>query len=474
MKIPKIRILKSKYLKHSIRIGFWFSTGIFLSLFFVISFAFLIFQKVNDGKVYPGVIVNGVNVGGMKKDNVKEYFSKKNESAKNTTFTFVNDKNIVATVSAQEINFGFNEDLIAIQAFSVGRSDNILTNVYLISKAYLSGVYLPGSYKYSDEKLMEILSEFVKSVDKKPVDAVFKFENGRVTTFKPSEKGSAVDKDGLNSKILQQGSQVLYLRPKNLTIQIPIKTLEPSITTEAVNNFGIKELIGIGTSHFAHSIPSRIYNINLATSKFDGVLIAPDEVFSFDKVLGDVSAYTGYKQAYIIQGGKTILGDGGGVCQVSTTFFRAVLNAGLPIVERHAHSYRVGYYEQDSYPGIDATVYYPSVDLKFKNDTGHHILVQTAIDPDNLQLTFYLYGTRDGRTTSISQPVVTNQTPPPPPSYQDDPTLPKNQIKQIDFEAWGANVFFTREVKKDGKTMISEKFVSDYQPWQAIFLKGTQ
>src|SRR5207249_4927169 len=83
-----------------------------------------------------------------------------------------------------------------------------------------------------------------------------------------------------------------------------------------------------GVSYFAHSIENRIYNVELAASKVNGILVAPNEEFSFDKYLGDVSSLTGYKQAYVIQGGKTVLGDGGGVCQVSTTLFRALLNAG--------------------------------------------------------------------------------------------------------------------------------------------------
>src|SRR6185369_11000366 len=115
-------------------------------------------------------------------------------------------------------------------------------------------------------------------------------------------------------------------------------------------------------------------------------------------------------------------GDGGGVCQVSTTLFRAALNAGLPIVERHAHAYRVHYYEEDSSPGVDATVYVPTVDLKFKNDTGHYILIQSIIDLTQPRLTFMIYGTNDGRVVNQTAPVVTNIRPAPADKYEDDPT----------------------------------------------------
>jgi len=304
---------------------------------------------------------------------------------------------------------------------------------------------------------------------------LFTFENNRVTAFKPSVNGHQIDTTALNNQLLSKALTVISSQ-KGMVIIIPlqIRILEPKITTDKANNLGIKELIGEGHSLFYHSIPTRIHNIALGASRINGILVAPGEVFSFDKALGDVSAFTGYQQAYIIQNGKTVLGDGGGICQVSTTFFRALLNAGLPIVERHAHAYRVGYYEQDSPPGIDATIFVPSVDLKFKNDTGNYILIQSQIDLNNLSLAFYLYGTKDGRQVTMTKPVITNQTPPPPDLYQDDPTLPKGEIKQTDFAAWGANVYFTRTVTKNGKEIIYDKFVSNYQPWQAIYLKGTK
>jgi vancomycin resistance protein YoaR len=205
----------------------------------------------------------------------------------------------------------------------------------------------------------------------------------------------------------------------------------------------------------------------------NGTIIKPGEVFSFNKAVGDISVFNGYRQAYVISGGKTVLGDGGGVCQVSTTLFRAALDAGLPIVERNPHAYRVSYYEAETGPGIDAAIYTPNVDLKFKNDTPNHLLIQTYVDLQTNRLTFALYGTPDDREVSISKPVITSETPAPEPSYQDDPTLPKGEVKQVDFAASGANVYFTRTVTKDGDTK-TDKFSSNYRPWQAVYLRGTK
>lgn len=461
-------------IKKTVKTVFWFLTGVSLGLFFFISFVFIIFQKMHIAVVFPGVMVNGVNFGNKTEDQVKDFFVEKNKKIEKTQFVFVLDDKI-ATISADQIEFGYDEDLLSHQAFSIGRSNQLLSNISLVFQAYLNGINLSPAYRFSDPKLTKLLSPITQDLNISPVDALFNFQNGKVTAFRPSSDGQEVDIQAIEDDLLSKAPKVLSsANPQIITIPIQIKVLKPKVTTDKANSMGIKEIIGTGTSLFQHSIPNRVYNVTLAATRLNGILVAPGEVFSFGNALGDVSAFTGYKQAYVIQNGRTVLGDGGGVCQVSTTFFRAILNAGLPVLERHAHDYRVGYYEQDSPPGIDATVFLPTVDLKFKNDTKNYILIQSFIDPEVERLTFVLYGTKDGRKVSMSKPVITSQTPPPPTLYQDDSTLPKGVLQQVDFEAWGANVFFTRDVTKDGKVIISDKFVSNYRPWQAIFLRGTK
>jgi vancomycin resistance protein YoaR len=479
MKPPKKKkILKSSSRKRLItkflHSFFWFLTGVILALFFLISFTYIFFKFAYKNVVYPGVMVGNINFSGKTQAAVKAYFDKKNQLIENTSFIFTyND--LAATTSAKEINFGYDSSLLAVQAINLGRSGNYISDMSLILQSYINNVYLKPSYAYSPEKLKIILKPLISTISKSPVNALFLFENSRVTTFRTSENGREVNVQKLEDQIAAKTTEIIPQgKARTIYMPLPIKVLEPEITTEKANNMGIKELIGTGTSLYLGSIEGRIYNVGLASTRINGVLIKPNEIFSFNKTLGDVSAFTGYKQAYIIQNGRTVLGDGGGVCQVSTTLFRAALDAGLPIVERWAHAYRVHYYEEDSEPGIDATVYNPSNDLKLKNDTGNYILIQMVNDLTNLRLTFYLYGTKDGRIATTSEPVILSQTPPPPTLYQDDPTLPKGELKQVDFAAWGANIYFTREVKKNGKVIISDKFVSNYRPWQEIFLRGTK
>ena len=473
MKLPLKKIQK-KHFKNTVRISFWFSAGVFISLFLIISFGYIAFQSYFKDRVYPGVKVGGIDFGGKTKDQLRNYFDQKNKNTSDTVFTFTYEDK-VSTVSAKEINFGYDSNLLSEQAISVGRSSDPISNASLAVQSYLGGVSLSSAYTFSEDKLKRMLKPVLNQINKKPVEAVFNFENGRVTEFRPSETGKQVDQDLLKQEVVSKGSLVLnYTNQKIVIIPIPVKTLQPSLTTDKVNKMGINQLIGTGTSLFQHSIDTRIYNVNLAATRVNGVLVKPGDVFSFDQSVGDVSSLTGYKQAYVIENGKTVLGDGGGVCQVSTTLFRAALNAGLPIIERHAHAYRVGYYEEDSPPGIDATVYVPTVDLKFKNDTGHYILIQSIVNLTTLRLTFMIYGTNDGRVVNMTTPVVTNVSPAPHDKYEDDPTLPIGTIKQVDFAAGGADASFSRTVTRNGVVLDQDTFTSHYQPWQAVYLRGTK
>ncbi len=466
--------LTKRHVINVLKSSSWFLFGAVVGLFFFISFLYVVYKQTHTNLIYEGVTINGIDFGGKTQAEVIDYFDRKNELLRYTTFN-LKGEGMTATISAKQIGFGYDSRLLAKQAYSVGRASNLIANMSLMLQAYLQGVPLSPAYQYKEDTLNQLLAPLSKKLDKKPVEAMFNFQNGKVVDFRLPKDGKAVDVNNIKEEIMNQAVSATSMNsPQIITIQIPVNTIKPKESASKGTDMGIRELIGQGTSLFQHSIENRIFNLTLAASRLNGIIVKPGEVFSTTKAVGDISTATGYKQAYVIENGKTVLGDGGGVCQVSTTLFRAALNAGLPIVERHPHAYRVGYYEQDSGPGIDAAIYYPSVDLKFKNDTGHSILIQSYVDPITQRITFNLYGTKDNRQVVMTKPVITSESPAPETLYQDDPTLPKGELKQVDFAAAGANVFFTRTVKKDGKVVISDNFVSNYRPWQAIFLRGTK
>jgi vancomycin resistance protein YoaR len=333
--------------------------------------------------------------------------------------------------------------------------------------------FLNFDSSFDDKKIASYTSQLAISINRPPQNALFNFNQGRVTEFKPAQDGQALNQEK-TQKLLKEAFIGLEQKDNKLaTVKLPVDLSRPQIATKDVNNFGIIQQIGKGESWFKGSIDSRIHNVGLAAKKLNGLLIPPDETFSFNQSLGDVSSQTGFQQAYIIKDGRTILGDGGGVCQVSTTLFRAVLDAGLPIEERQAHAYRVSYYEQNYQAGVDATVFSPHPDFVFKNDTPGHILIQTFMDTANYKLTFILYGTWDNRQSALSESRVWDQIPPPPDLYQDDPSLPAGTVKQVDWKSWGAKVAFDWKVVRGDQILQERTFYSHYKPWQAVFLKGT-
>jgi vancomycin resistance protein YoaR len=442
----------------------------------VVASSIFYFEKTYGDKIYPGVRIDGISFGGKTKDDVDNYFSQKNKPFKTFKITLAFESNI-ATISGEELAVAYDGKLGSTQAYAIGRSGQFFSDIYQKWRAATTGINLPSVLKMNTDLVDDTLSSLSSSIDIFPQDALFQFESGKVNVFKLSQPGRELDRAETKKLILayiNTLSQDAELAPQTIKIDLPVKLVSPKITTESSNNLGIKELLGVGTSKFAGSIAGRVHNIVLAASRINGHLVPPETVFSFNDTLGDVSASTGFAPAYIIKDGRTVLGDGGGVCQVSTTLFRAALKSGLPIVERHPHSYRVGYYEQDSPVGIDATVFAPSYDLKFKNDTGNYLLIQAKADAQNYTLAFEIYGTSDGRSVEITKPVISSQIAPPPDLYQDDPTLPVGTVKQVDWKAWGAKVSFDYKVTKNGETIFQKSFFTNYQPWQSVFLRGTK
>ena len=326
----------------------------------------------------------------------------------------------------------------------------------------------------NEEKVSNFIDDMAIVINKPTVDANLEFDGVKVSKFTPAQDGQALDRELTHSLILNAVSIDNINAESKVAIKLPVDVTRAKIVNEEINSLGIKEVIASGVSYFAGSIANRAFNIGLGSQLINGTVVAPGETFSFNKLVGPVSAQQGFKEAYVISKGRTVLDDGGGICQVSTTVFRAALNAGLPVEARTAHAYRVSYYEQKGFaPGFDATIWSPTVDLKFRNDTNHHILVQATVNTTQSKLQIDIYGTSDGRRVELSDPVLSNRKPAPEPLYQDDPTLAKGVVKQVDWAAEGLTSVFTRKVFRGDELLIDEAFKSNFRPWQAVYLVGT-
>ena len=328
---------------------------------------------------------------------------------------------------------------------------------------------------YQTDKINNYIQKLNSTFKKEGTDAVFKMENNKVIEFTPAKNGIEIKSDELAGLITSSLTKLINSEDLSEEITIPATVAEPKIKNENTNDLGIKELLGQGVSTFKHSDATRNMNVQKGSSIVNNILVAPGDTFSFIKNLGEVTLESGYKKAYIIKEGKTELDVGGGICQVSTTLFRAMLNSGLNITERQAHAYRVSYYEEDSKPGFDATVFIPNPDLKFINDTGHYVLIRNIYDGENKKLTYEIYGTNDGRKTEISNYKQWDYTAAPADIYVDDPTLETGKIIQTEHKVPGLKTSFDWKVTKSDGTVLHQKtFKSIFVPWAASYRRGTK
>jgi len=315
---------------------------------------------------------------------------------------------------------------------------DISNDKIIVRSSELKGWIEPYTRDYSGKQDLRVSSKFndylirlATATNIEPVDAKFEFEdNNKAAVFSQSIRGRRFN-------ITKSATSIVNaLRENRPSVQLMVDIIEPEVTLEKVNDLGIETLLARGESDFHGSSNARIHNIKTGASKFNGLIIKPGEEFSFNNILGSVDEKTGYQPEMVIKGGQTIPEYGGGLCQLSTTVFRAVILAGLPIVERRPHSFPVKYYNPQ---GFDATIYPKVSDLKFINNTGGHILLQAKVE--DTKLFVELYGSSDGRQVTLDGP------------------------HQYDQKTNGSmKAYFVRTISYTNGEKKEERFDSNYQP----------
>ncbi|MGI8423917.1 MAG: VanW family protein [Chloroflexota bacterium] len=319
----------------------------------------------------------------------------------------------------------------------------------------------------ADARVAAYVKTLAAEIDRPAVEAQLRWVQNAVSVKRESADGVKLDQAAAARAITAQAST----EARDVTLTTTVS--KPAVTSDPVVVGGIKQLVATGSSKFAGSSPERVNNIQVAASRLDGVVVLAGQTFSFLSALGPITTENGYQEGLTIQGDATVPGIGGGVCQVSTTVFRAAFYGGLPIVERHQHTYRVGYYEQDGSPvGFDAAVYDPGVDFRFKNDTPHALLIHSQMDAKASTLTFRFFSTSAGREVKLT-PLRSNEIKAGPrlPDVV-DPTLPKGVRKQVEWPADGADATIRRLVTVGGNAVLSDAFFSRYVPWREKWLAG--
>jgi vancomycin resistance protein YoaR len=244
----------------------------------------------------------------------------------------------------------------------------------------------PGAKRY--------FARLGKHVNRAPVDADFAVYSSGVQIV-PSRNGYAVDVPATSRALLAAA-----LSPSERVARLAIETVRPERTTADARAMGITGLVGGYTTIYGGE-PNRLHNVRLVATLIDKALVAPGATFSFNGTTGERNADRGFLEAPVIINGELQSGIGGGVCQVSTTVFNAAYEAGLPIESRTNHALYISHYPL----GRDATVNYPDIDLRFRNDTDSWLLVRTFVGSSSL--TVNLYGAPQGRRVeSETTPLV--------------------------------------------------------------------
>lgn len=323
----------------------------------------------------------------------------------------------------------------------------------------------------------EFLNSVVRpQVDVEAQDAKFSMSDTKVKEFQASRSGIGLNVDETYADLDAAVRERNYAPAEPVkTVSISVDIVEPKIKTADVNNLGITDVIGIGISTFKDSHTNRIKNIANAVQRLNGVIIKPGEEFSANKFAGPFTAENGFLPEMVIKGNEIKPEVGGGMCQIGTTLFRMAMNSGMDITQRRNHSLVVSYYADpvNGNPGTDATLYEPLLDLKFMNDTGNYLLLQTDIDYKRQQLTFTLWGKPDGRTGSYTHPLVSKWIPAGEPqtiAVTDGSLKPGQEKCQAAFRGAVASFTYTRTTTAGVK--IERVFDSYYRPLPKICAIG--
>lgn len=326
------------------------------------------------------------------------------------------------------------------------------------------------------ERLNEGLRKLAPDIEKTAKKGELVIENDKVKNFRAGTEGVTIDDAATRRAILDAWA----VNSATTTLALQVTREAPALSGADPERLGIKEIIGVGRTNFSGSPANRRKNIATGAKKISGSLIAPGEEFSLLKALVPFTEKAGWLPELVIKGNKTVPELGGGLCQIGTTLFRAILASGLPITERQSHSYRVRYYEP---AGADATIYEPKPDFRFVNDTGSYILINGYVNGN--EVTFEVWGTKDGRTTLFTgrnetssifklMPKIFNITPPPPKKIIETLDLAPGKTKCTETAHAGADAEFTYAVTYADGTVKKEIYRSHYRPWQAICLVGVE
>ena len=504
-----------------------FSILFFVLFIFAITFS-TIFALINlsHTNIVQGVSSLGVDLSGLTVEQAKEKIISETENRISTEIVLNhNDETYILHLS--EIGGSFDIDKIVNSAYDVGRKGNIFSNNYQILNCLLHKKEIPATFSYNNDSFLAITTQINSSMKdgiKEPsyeindnnliitagkdgctVDSdnlknliveklvAYNYSTDSIEIPTLSAKASSINIDEIHNEIYKEAKDAYYTtnplavypsstgidfsisidEAKSLitgesdTYTIPLKILYPKVKTSDIGMEAFPNKLSSFSSSYATSNSNRSTNISLASSKINGLVLMPGDVFSFNGTVGRRTPQAGFKVAGVYVAGQVTSDYGGGICQVSSTLYNAVLRANLEIVERTNHQFDVGYVPI----GTDATVSWGSPDFKFKNSRSYPIKID--ITNYNKRITVSIYGLREENDYDVEILSYRTGTIPYKTTYTTDKSLAKGQTKVIQSGSNGATAVSYKILKQNGVEVSRELLSRDtYSPHNQIIARN--
>ena len=438
------------------------STTIVLGAAAVVSgYAYTMQQSYNN-IIYPSVYVEEIDLSKKSLSEAEELVKKKYEQPIINKKILIQTDNKTYTLDFKKLEARYNISEIVKEAYNYGKDGSIIEKYKNIKNPSAKKFEL--SFAYNEKIIDDTINTIENELKKEAVNASISISKGNIK-ITPEKDGIKLNKDKLRQAIQEQIDKRLLAG--DAKINAPLEATKPEITKEKLS--AINTSIYSFNTNFSTSTANRANNIELATKAIDGTLLMPGETFSFNNVVGERTRARGYKEAGVIIGDKIESGLGGGICQVSSTLYNAILRTGIKSEERRNHSLPLAYVSK----GLDATVDWGNIDYKFKNTLSYPIYIEGYVQSRKVYFNVYSSKELTKRTYDISSEVY--ETVQPGLKYTDDSSIPEGQVQVTKAGSPGYKVKVYRKTYENNKLVNTEVISNDfYRPVNGEALKGTK
>ncbi len=497
---------------------------ILLLLFFSVIFSLV---NINNNKILRNISINNIDISNMTKEEAKLKIDNIINVKSSNNINFTDNNETIASSSFENLGIEYNVSDAINKAFNIGRNSNIFQSNFEIVNLFLNKKNLNLDITLNTTKLSTIIDDISSNLPDKLIQSGYYIDNNNLVLTSGKE-GKVVDKELLNQNInlclqdLTQNNNTIHVLTKNekpivldidkiyseihkdkadayyeknplriyseiigvsfdkeLTKQvineqkaeyiIPLQYTYPTITINDLDIDIFQETLAIFTTKYNITNADRANNLELAAEKINGTVLSPNEIFSYNKVVGARTIDKGYTESKIYSNGQVVDGIGGGICQISSTLYNTAVIANLNITERHNHQFVTSYLPA----GKDATVVYGAKDLKFQNNRSYPIKIETKVD--NGIVTCKILGIKEDPEYSINIETEIISVTEPEIVYEQDSNLEvgKEKIKQYGSNGTIVNAY--KITTLDGKIISRELLSQDtYKALQKIILKNDE